>query len=158
MYTHHDINKVGETPRAKILNEDIDEILRGEISAVEAYEQVIEQLSEDPELFRLTEMKVDHENAVNYWKKESRDSGRIPESDSSLWGNVVEAFVGTSKIIGDEAALIALKKGEEHGLSNYRKMLNSEKLKKAEKEKIENMFIPNQKKHIESIDLLLGMQ
>jgi len=138
-------------------NEDIDEILRGEISAADAYEQVQEKITDDPEAYRLMQFKLDHENAVQFWKKEAKVSGSRPVDSSSIWGAIVETFVGTSKLIGEETALKALKKGEEHGLSNYEKMLDSDKLTESQKECIEKTFIPRQKRHIETINAILNL-
>ncbi len=141
-----------------IKNSDIDEILRGEISAIEAYEQVMKKVDSDPEVYRLKEFKSDHEKAVDYWKQQARFLGKIPENTSSVWGTVVETFVGTSKLIGEKSALNALKKGEEHGLSNYEKMLKSDKLTSFQKNEVRNTFIPRQKKHIESINSIMKTQ
>jgi len=138
-------------------NEDLDEILRGEISAVEAYGQVIEKVSHDPEVFRLEQFKEDHKRAADHWEKEARISGFIPEQSSSIWGTVVEAFVGLSKLAGEETALKALLKGEEHGLSNYEKMLESDNLTAFHKKEITDVFIPNQQRHINSINAMLKM-
>lgn len=158
MYTHNHLNKFENINPLNIKNEAIDEILRGEISATEAYEQVMKKVTDDPEIYRLRQFKLDHENAVQYWKKEARISGKIPEHDSSIWGTVVEAFIGTSKLIGEETALRALKKGEEHGLSNYEKMLESDKLSRLQKDEIRKTFIPRQMRHIESIKALIKLK
>lgn len=139
-------------------NEKIDQIIRGEISAMKAYEQVMEKIDDDPEEYRLKQFKLDHENAVQFWKKEERMSGKITESDSSIWGTAVEAFVGTSKLVGEKTALKALKKGEEYGLSLYEDLLNSDGLTTIQRAEIKETFIPRQKRHIESINALIKMQ
>jgi hypothetical protein len=152
---------MGEMDTSYILyqkNEDINEILRGEMSAVEAYRQVEKKVDDDPESYRLKQFRLDHENAIQYWKREAKEMGKIPEPSSSVWGLVVEAFVGASKLMGDDTALMALKRGEEHGLANYRAMLNSEMLTNRHKEEIRNTFIPRQRRHIESINALLKME
>lgn len=137
--------------------QDLDEILRGEIAAVEAYRQVEEKVKKDPEAYRLREFRNDHAEAVRYWTEQSTSSERRPEESSRIWGTVVEAFVGISKLIGEETALRALKKGEEHGLSNYKSMLESEGLTSAQKMEIRRTFIPRQEAHIESINALLNL-
>tara|TARA_R110002073_G_scaffold250311_1_gene413043 strand:+ start:78 stop:584 length:507 start_codon:yes stop_codon:yes gene_type:complete len=139
-------------------NKDLAEILRGEISAVEAYRQLEARLDSDPEIYRLRKFKMDHEKTVDFWKKEARINGEIPPSSSSIWGIVVKAFVGVSKIIGEEVALNALKKGEEHGLSTYNSMLESKTLTKFHKDTIRQKFIPMQMQHIESINALLELK
>lgn len=158
MYTHNSLNNFENMNPVSIKNEAIDEILRGETSAIEAYEQIMEKITDDPEVHRLEQFKQDHVNAVQYWKREARISGNIPAQDSSIWGTVVEAIVGTSKLIGEETALRALRKGEEHGLSNYEKMLSSDQLSRSQKEEIRKTFIPRQKQHMEGISALIKMQ
>ncbi|MDP7322038.1 MAG: DUF2383 domain-containing protein [Bacteriovoracaceae bacterium] len=139
------------------INEDINEILRGEISAFEAYEQVIENVDDDPEAKRLIDFKRDHKKAIDYWKRQAKKMGTVPETTSSVWGVAVESFVGVSKVLGEANALRALKTGEEHGLSHYKKMLKSEKLTDFQKKEIADSLIPQQKSHIESIDAMLRM-
>lgn len=160
MYTHPNpiIGNKNNLNPAAFKNLDIDEIIRGEISAVEAYEQVMEKVKDDPEAYRLRQFKLDHQNAVQYWKKEEKISGKIPQMDSSVWGAAVEAFIGVSKLIGEETALRALKKGEEHGLTNYEKMLTSSRLTSYQKEEIRKTYIPRQKRHIESLNALIKLQ
>ena len=128
----------------KVRNEDIDEILRGEISALEAYEQVISEITDASEINRLKKHMADHEDAIRFWKHQAKVNGTIPNIDSGIWGNVVEAFVGVSKLAGEDTALMALKKGEEHGLELYEKLLLSDKLSVNQKRKIREQFAPIQ--------------
>jgi hypothetical protein len=142
----------------EFFNQDINEILRGEVSATEAYDQVYENFQSDVDAHKLISMKEEHERAIQYWTTEAIDEGKIPELESSLWGSMVEIFIGASKIIGDNTALAALKRGEEHGLDNYEKMLDFSSLTKLQKRQILNVFIPRQKRHIEILDSMIGMR
>ena len=139
-------------------NPDINEIIRGEISAKEAYTQVLIALSSDPEAYRLRQLMLDHENGVHFWKRQARVSGNVPQDSSSIWGLAVEAFVGVSKIIGEKTALEALKKGEEYGLSSYQKMLQSKLLNQFEKKEIEDTFIPRQRRHVAIIEAMIEVK
>ena len=157
MKTHVNLKRMN-TENLNIRSEDIDEILRGEISAAEAYNQVIGKVKTDPEVKRLKEFNADHRDAVLYWRKQARLNGDIPEAESSIWGTAVEAFVGTSKLLGQKSALKALKTGEEHGRTNYQKMLKSNELSPDQKNKIREVFIPKQNNHIESLSFLIRNQ
>lgn len=139
---------------SKLTNESIDKILRGEFSAMESYEQLMEKVNDDPEIERLEQFRDDHKKAASFWKMQVKREGKVPENSSSIWGKVVETFVGASKLAGNTAALKAIKKGEEHGLSLYEDMLNSDDLTPSQKVKITQEFIPNQMKHIESINAI----
>ena len=158
MYTNNNTDTFNAPHLGSVTNKDIDEILRGEISATEAYSQVLDVVEDDPEIYRLNQFKLDHENAIAFWRKEARISGKIPETSSKIWGEAVEAFVGVSKLLGEEPALLALKKGEEHGLSHYKNMLKSDLISSFQKEEIRNTFIPRQERHIEKIKTLLKLK
>lgn len=136
----------------------INEILRGEISAKEAYDQVFDAIKEDPETSRLEQLRADHNQAVRYWKDQAHTQMSYPEQSSGVWGAAVEAFVGASKLLGQRTALAALKKGEEHGLDNYQKMLNRDGFTVAQKDEIRNRFIPSQQEHIATLSTLMKMQ
>lgn len=137
------------------INPSIDEIIRGEISAVEAYEQVLKEIENDPESLRLEKFHDQHTHAVNYWQRQVKRDGLIPERSSSIWGAAVEAFIGVSKLLGNTTALRALKAGEEHGLKNYQSMLEDENLTHMQKKEIRDTFIPRQRQHIETLESLI---
>jgi len=156
MKLERNVNNLKSPQAEEKTNQDIDEILRGEISAVEAYQQISEKVNSDPEASRIDQFAKHHASAVDFWKKQAKFHGYVPEQSSSVWGKAVEAFVGTSKLIGESTALKALKLGEEHGLKNYEKMLTSDELSAGQKLEIRNQFIPRQKRHIEGINAILN--
>lgn len=155
MYTNNNTDTFNSPEFGKVTNRDIDEILRGEISATDAYSQVLDIVDDSEEAYRLKQFRLDHENAISFWRKQARVTGKIPETSSKVWGEAVEAFVGVSKLLGEETALLALKKGEEHGLSHYENMLNSVLISDFQKDEIRNTFIPRQKRHIQKIEALI---
>ena len=120
--------------------EDLHAILRGEISARQTYEQALEKVDSHPESQKLR-------NLLNDQK---------PESDSGAWGTVAQTVIGAAKVFGETSTLKALKEGEEYGLKQYKDLLESEQISPTLKTKINNVFIPNQKKHIERIDNLMS--
>ncbi len=154
------LNHRAETIRlttVKIPSEDLDEILRGEISAKEAYTQALEKFEGTPSNFAIEQIRSEHEQAIDFWKREARDMNLIPETNSGIWGTIVQSFMATSKAIGVEATTRALRKGEEHGLNNYQRMLESTELTRFQKNEIENVFIPRQKRHIKNLDNVLAL-
>lgn len=146
---------IGEGEHYK--NESINEILRGEISAAEAYDQVFETLDSDVEKSRLNEFRQEHLACVDFWKTQAKMDGTMPETESGIWGKAVEAFVGTSKLFGNTTALRALKEGEEHGLKNYKDLLKREDITPLQKDQIKRQFIPTQEKHINSLNAMIKM-
>jgi hypothetical protein len=135
--------------------DDMNQILRGEISATESYQQVMEKLAHDPEAVRLQEFLDDHHNAVTYWKAQVDDKGALADQSSGSWGTAVEAIVGAAKLLGSTATLAALKEGEEHGLKMYERLLESSELTDRNKSYIRDFLIPNQCKHINSLKVMM---
>jgi len=131
---------------------DIEGILRGEISATEAYRQVIEELATNPEVRRLEKFLHDHQDAVEYWTTQLQDEGFEPEEGSGMWGKAVEAFVATAKILGNTAAISALREGEVYGLKRYQELLNSMSLTPAQKSYIRTELLPIQEAHVQRLE------
>lgn len=137
-------------------NDDIDNILEKEMCARDAYDQVLDKIKDEPEKIRLNQLKADHDMAVGYWKRQSQREGSLPKADPGIWGNVVEAFVGLSKLTGEDNALRTLKKGEEYALHSYKKLLESDKLSIDQKREVRDKFIPAQRNHIQAVDSLIA--
>lgn len=137
---------------------EINKVIRGEISARNAYEQVMQNISEDPEAKRLDEFHRDHEETINYWKTQLEFEGQEPEDSSGTWGAAVEAFVGGAKLLGNTTALKALKAGEEHGLTQYQELLNSDDISAKHKRYVSEVLIPKQERHIYSLEAMMKLQ
>lgn len=131
---------------------DIESILRGEISATEAYRQVIEKLASNPEVRRLEKFLHDHQDAVDYWTTQLEVEGFRPEEGSGMWGKAVEAFVATAKILGNTAAISALREGEVYGLNRYKELLTSMSLTPAQKSYIRTELLPIQEAHVQRLE------
>lgn len=138
--------------------EQMAQILRGEVSAMEAYTQVMQKVKNGAESHRLEEFLNDHRKAVTYWKSQVEKMNVDIPFSSGPWGDVVEAFVGSAKILGNRIALKALQEGEEHGLEEYKDALENPDLSIEHKKNIKEIFIPNQERHITSISAMMKMQ
>ena len=142
-------------------NEEADsmnEVLRGEKSAVEVYEQALSKLDSDPEANRLREILKDHKQAVTYWSNEVKLEGSEPDESSGVWGVAAETLVGAAKLIGNSSTLKALKEGEEHGLKEYEGFMESEDASIKHKSFVKDTLITNQRKHINSLNALIKIQ
>lgn len=136
-------------------NQAMNTLLRGEISATEAYHTVCRRLENDPEVSRLRSFRDNHESAVRYWTSQAKLQLSIPQEDSGVWGDVVNAFVGTISLLGNTPALMTLREGEKHGLENYKKMLLNDHLSSKHKDHIRQVFIPTQKEHIRLLNEMI---
>ncbi|MFW7379349.1 MAG: DUF2383 domain-containing protein [Oligoflexus sp.] len=134
-------------------NKSLNELLRGEISAQETYQQVLEKVDEDPlQVQELRRIHQDHTEAAELLRREISKEGGSPENESGMWGGFAKAVTGTAKVFGDKAALKALKEGEEHGFKSYQRALEDEGLSQDDKQLISSRLIPLQQQHIQIID------
>lgn len=110
-------DEVGPTP------DILRSLLRGEMSAVETYERALEKVNGAPEGAKLRQIFADHSQAVGLLRDHLiRYEGQMPMS-SGAWGTFAIAVQATANLLGDSAALAALKEGEEHGIKEYQRAL-----------------------------------
>jgi uncharacterized protein (TIGR02284 family) len=99
----------------------LNSFLRGELSAVQTYDQAIEKLRHDEP--RVTEelraCRESHRRRVDELTREVRRLGGEPAADSGIWGSFAKAVEGTAKLFGKKAAISALEEGEDHGRNDY---------------------------------------
>ena len=137
-------------------------LLRGELSAVEAYEEVIDHIvrahNSNDETVRVQEalrsILKDHEDAVFFVKEMLRNEGVEPDEGSGVWGSVVQAVVASASLIGDDGALWALVKGEEHGLELYEDAIENGAIIHNRRH-ILTRSIPKQRAHLDRLSILM---
>jgi hypothetical protein len=139
----------------KVANPDIEEIIKGELSAIEAYKKVMtkdldSKVHSDLEIFL-----IDHRNSLDYWDVQLRELGIEPDNDAGTWGRFVNVLTKASSAIGETSLLMVIREGEEHGLNLYKKMEHSEYLTNSQRERISNVYIPRQIKHLKYLDQLI---
>lgn len=103
---------------------DIDQLnafLRGEISAVETYEQALAKTDNPVATTILRENHSCHNERVALLRTEIRRLGGKPSEGSGIWGAFAKAVEGGAKLFGESTAVSALEEGEDHGLKNYRR-------------------------------------
>ena len=133
----------------------LNSLLRGEMSAIETYRQAIDKFAGDPETDQLRAFQRDHRDAADaLWHHIERHGGK-PSEGSGPWGSFAKAIEGAAKLLGDTAALKALKEGEEHGLKDYQDALDSGNLP-ADCRELVLSFVPKMRQHIQVIDQLMA--
>jgi hypothetical protein len=135
----------------------LNKILRGEISAVEAYEQVIPTFTSERDRFLLSEIRNEHDRNVEKLRSLVEHSRFAPNEDSGTWGTVVTTIVGAANLMGNTAALKALEEGEEHGLKLYQEGLKYN-LTDEELDMFTEDFIPGLERHIASVRHMIANQ
>ena len=130
----------------------LDSLIRGEISAVESIDQVLKKLNDETEKGQLSSIRQDHLQAIDKLKRFSSTEFKSETQSSGPWGAFTQAFAGGASFFGDKAALRALKVGDEHGRNDYQDALKSGELDPEVRRLVETELIPQQEQHIRTID------
>ena len=129
-------------------------LLRGEISAVETYNKVIEKYRGEDEIPELIRIKREHEHSVSRLQANVVGMGGTPSEDSGAWGSLTKAITSTVNLFGEESAINVLRQGEEHGLSDYEKALENEDVMPSCKDMIRDELVPRIREHIGKLEVL----
>ena len=86
------------------------------------------------------------------------DQGEQPEKSSGAWGTFAKAVEGTAKLFGNQAALKALKEGEEHGVELYEDALDNEELPVECRSLIDSKLLPQARMLIVVLDEIMERQ
>lgn len=149
------VGTVGNGAIGTDLGDRLDRLLRGELSAVEAYRKVIETFEKDvQERSLLDQMRAEHEENVSFLKEMVRHEGQEPSPDSGAWGTFVSALLGVGKAFGPQVALATLREGEERGLESYETLLLQEEFRGDDRQIVQFKLIPRQERHIETLALM----
>jgi hypothetical protein len=134
---------------------DIDQLnsfLRGEISAVETYEQAIEATDHGVARQLLRENQASHAKRITLLSGQIAQLGGTPAAGSGPWGTFAKAVEGGAKLFGESAAIAALEEGEEHGLKDYRSDFDA--LSMGVREMVVGQLIPAQQRTHQAISRL----
>src|SRR5687768_16703131 len=103
----------------------LNSLLRGEMSAIETYRIALDKLegSHEAGVAELEAFRRDHRDAADAIWHLMEGKGEKPSEGSGAWGAFAKAVEGTARLLGNAAALKALKEGEEHGLQKYEQAL-----------------------------------
>jgi hypothetical protein len=130
----------------------VDELIRGEIAAVESFDAVINKVKDTSEATQLSQLRQDHMKAVENLKQFASGDVEGKIDTSGPWGTFTTAFAGGASFFGDKAAINALKIGEQHGLDEYREALADDGVRPEVRQLIESQLIPNQERHLSVIE------
>lgn len=131
---------------AMAISRDLDlmnSFLRGELSAVETYDQALEKLADEPSIAGiLRECRDSHARRVSTLKREIARLGGEASDDSGIWGGFAKLVEGGAKAFGKKAAIAALEEGEDHGRDDYQRELRE--LGPEAREFVESKLLPEQ--------------
>jgi hypothetical protein len=103
--------------------EALNELLRGELAAVETYNQALTVLKESEARQDLRECQSSHQGRVLRLRAEILDRGGDPAETSGAWGFFANLVEKGAKAVGPGTAVSALEAGEDHGLKEYQQVL-----------------------------------
>ncbi|MCC7349113.1 MAG: DUF2383 domain-containing protein [Phycisphaerales bacterium] len=136
----------------------LNSLLRGEISATEAYRLVIDQAGCADEAAKkkigmLREIQQDHGQAEQTLRDRIKELGGESSDSSGPWGVWTKLIQKSADLFGDSPALRNLKEGEDFGLKKYQDA--AENVDGPTADMIRNQLIPFQQKHIKQLDQLI---
>lgn len=129
-------------------------LLRGELSAIETYNQAIEKHTGTPESSELARIRDEHARSVAKLRSNISGMGGTPSTDSGAWGVFAKAVQGTANLFGEDSALAALKQGEEHGRNEYRDALADDEVLAECKELFRSDLLMRVEEHISTLGRL----
>ncbi len=98
----------------------LNELLRGELSAVESYDKALPAVEDKPALRSdLQECRASHELRVERIRRAIIDAGGEPAHASGAWGLFAKAVAGGARALGWKTVITTLEEGEDHGLKEY---------------------------------------
>jgi hypothetical protein len=134
----------------------LNSLLRGQLAAVESYDQALIRF-EDPHLLAdLQSIREDHIQAEILLREKVLELGGEPVDFSGPWTSCTAALSGETKATGPATALAALRQGEEHSVNELEETLKHENVNFDCKDLIQISLLPPVRKHVVELNRLMG--
>lgn len=141
------------------MTQTLRKLLRGEIAAVETYEDALRgRPATEPGVGTLERITRDHVEAVEILQAHLEAEGEEPDSGSGRWGAYARFLQRVGEQVGEDMGLKALKEGEVHGLDEYRTALGHDDLPQELRRIIEERLLPRQQEHVQTLDMILKLR
>jgi uncharacterized protein (TIGR02284 family) len=111
-------------PSVKDSIDQLNSFLRGEISAVETYDNAYENAKSESIRDELAQCRRSHERRVALLRDHILRLGGKPAEGSGVWGAFAKVTEGGAGVFGESATISALEEGEDHGLKDYKSDLS----------------------------------
>lgn len=131
-------------------------MLRGEIAAVESYNLAIRTLHHEEFRGELERIRDQHQCSVCTLRRWARDLHEPPAAGSGVWGFFAIAVTGLAALAGDEALLLALRRGERYGEAAYRLGLGDPDLPDDFRHLIGARLLPQCQQHLHRLERMAG--
>jgi hypothetical protein len=130
----------------------LNDLLRGELAAVETYDRAIVRFENEPLATDLHRIRTEHQQAVVALRERIFQAGGRPAGGSGAWGAFASAVEGASPA----TAIAALAQGEKHGGNDYESALKNPNLDPACKALIRSDLLPKCQSHVAQLDQLMA--
>lgn len=141
---------------AQTTTDTLNSLLRGEISAIETYQQALVKLDDKKGSEEVRRIHAEHIDAANSLRRHVHQHGGQPDHGSGAWGAFAKAVEGAAKVLGNDAALKALKEGEELGIKAYERSLQDKSLPADCGTLIASTLLPRAREHLPVLDRLMA--
>jgi Domain of unknown function (DUF2383) len=102
----------------------LNELLRGELSAVESYDKALPAVELQPNLRAdLQDCRASHEARAERIRAAIVQVGGEPARASGAWGLFAKAVAGGARTLGWKTVIMALEEGEDHGIKDYKEAI-----------------------------------
>jgi uncharacterized protein (TIGR02284 family) len=101
---------------------DVDQLnsfLRGELAAVETYDQALRKIGDARIQEPLREVRASHDRRADLLRQRIAMLGGQPASNSGMWGGFAKLVQGSATLLGVTSAVAALEEGEDLGREDY---------------------------------------
>src|SRR5262249_44074627 len=118
----------------------------------------LEKIHDAPEATELQAIEADHRGAVRALKDQVLQHGGTPDDHSGAWGTWAKFVEGAARIFGNTAALEGLRQGEQHGIKEYERAMETDQLDPDTCKLIRSKLLPQAQSHISVLDRLIDFQ
>lgn len=136
----------GKTPKTSPLQGLIHSVTM----AAETYKKVLGTLSNKPEAARIRQIANDHNQALTTLRSLAGDGGGAQEAPAAWAGNLA------GDVLGDAAALSALRDGEDRLVKDIETALQDPNVTPEMRTALESNILVKAKAHMTVLDALLG--
>jgi uncharacterized protein (TIGR02284 family) len=141
---------------AESMTDSLNGLIRGELSAMETYEQALKKVDDEPGAQDLRRIALEHHEAMTTLRGYLNVVGAKPDTTSGAWGTWCNTVMAASKLLGNKTALQALKTGEEYGVGQYVHAMQDDGLSATCKETIRTTLLPRQREHVQTLDRMIA--
>ena len=120
----------------------LNSFLRGELAAVETYDQALNKIDDARVEQPLREVRASHDRRAYLLRQRILVLGGEPAASSGVWGGIAKLVEGGAAAFGVSPAIAALEEGEDRGRDNYRSDLDD--LSPETRSFVSNTVLPEQ--------------